>query len=161
MKIEHNSVVRFHYRVGEAGQTPGESSFEGDPIAALIGHGSLVPGLEQGLLGREAGERLELTLTPELAYGERVEDRRQRLPKKYFGDARLSPGQRVTLNTRSGPRSATVEKVGLSVVDVDLNHPLAGKTLHFEIEIVSVRPATESEVAHRHVHGDGGHDHAD
>lgn len=156
MKIEHNTVVHFHYRVGEPGQPASESSFEREPIAALIGHGQIIPGMEEALAGREAGDRFEITLTPEQAYGQRDESRVQRLPKKHFGHLRLRPGQQVTLNTRQGPRPVTVRKVGVSVVDVDLNHPMAGRTLAFEIEVVSVRAATEQEIAHRHVHGDGG-----
>jgi FKBP-type peptidyl-prolyl cis-trans isomerase SlyD len=65
----------------------------------------------------------------------------------------------VVLNTNFGPRAVTIEKVGMSVVDVDLNHPMAGKDLHFDIEVVEVREATAEELEHGHVHGDGGHQH--
>jgi FKBP-type peptidyl-prolyl cis-trans isomerase SlyD len=65
----------------------------------------------------------------------------------------------VVLNTNFGPRAVTIEKVGMSVVDVDLNHPMAGKDLHFDIEVVDVREATVEELEHGHVHGDGGHHH--
>ena len=65
----------------------------------------------------------------------------------------------VVLNTNVGPRAVTIEKVGMSVVDVDLNHPMAGKDLHFDIEIVDVREATQEEIEHGHVHGEGGHEH--
>lgn len=159
MKIENNTVVRFHYSVSEPGQPVSETSFERDPIAILVGHGNIIPGMEQALLGREAGERFEVTLPPEQAYGVREDGRTQRLPKKHFGNLRLQPGQQVTLDTRFGPRPVTIDKVGVSVVDVDLNHPMAGKTLHFDIEIVEVRAASETEIAHKHAHGDGGHAH--
>jgi len=65
----------------------------------------------------------------------------------------------VVLQTKFGPRAVTIEKVGMSVVDVDLNHPMAGKDLDFDIEIVEVREASADELAHGHVHGDGGHHH--
>jgi FKBP-type peptidyl-prolyl cis-trans isomerase SlyD len=65
----------------------------------------------------------------------------------------------VILNTSHGQRAVTIQKVGMSVVDVDLNHPMAGKALHFDITIVDVRAASEEELAHGHVHGDGGHHH--
>lgn len=159
MKIAPDTVVRFHYRVGEPGQAASESSFESEPVAALIGHGNIVPGLEDALLGREAGERFEVTLTPRQAYGERIEGRIQRLPRKHFGNRRVRAGERVMLDTRFGPRPATVTKVGVSVVDVDLNHPMAGRSLHFEVEVLEVRAATAEEIAHRHVHGPGGHEH--
>lgn len=85
----------------------------------------------------------------------------QRVPKKHFGKQRLAPGMQVMLNTNFGPRPVTVHKVGMSVVDVDLNHPMAGKDLHFDVEIVSVREAQAVEIEHGHVHGDGGVDHGD
>jgi len=93
------------------------------------------------------------------AYGERREGMSQRVPKKHFGDQKLSVGQQVVLNTSFGPRAVTIEKVGMSVVDVDLNHPMAGKDLQFDIEIVDVREAQPEEIEHGHVHGDGGHHH--
>jgi len=65
----------------------------------------------------------------------------------------------VVLNTNFGPRAVTIQKVGMSVVDVDLNHPMAGKDLHFDIEVVDVREASPEEIEHGHVHGDGGHEH--
>lgn len=159
MQIAHEHIVRFHYQVGESGQPAQESSFEGEPIAVLIGHGNIIPGLEQALIGHGAGDRFEVTVAPADAYGERREDLTQRIPRKHFGAARLQPGQQVRLDTRFGPRMVTVHKVGMSVVDVDLNHPMAGKTLHFEIEIVEVRAASAEEIAHGHVHGEGGHHH--
>jgi FKBP-type peptidyl-prolyl cis-trans isomerase SlyD len=79
------------------------------------------------------------------AYGEYREGLQQRIPKKHFGDAKLQPGQQVVLQTNFGPRAVTVKKVGMSVVDVDLNHPMAGKDLHFDVEIVDVREATRKK----------------
>ena len=160
MKIDKNSVVRFHYTVSEAGQPPTESSKDRDePLAILFGHGNIIPGLEKAMEGREAGDTFSADVPAAEAYGERREGLGQRIPKKHFGDARLEPGMQVVLNTNFGPRAVTVEKVGLTTVDVDLNHPMAGKDLHFDIEIVEVREATPEELEHGHVHGDGGHHH--
>ena len=159
MKIEDNRVVRFHYTVSEAGQGQIESSREMEPISALIGHGNLIAGLEDAMKDREAGDRFEVTLAPEQAYGQRNEGMVQRVPRKHFKGARLAPGMQVTLPTDQGPRMMTVKKVGISVVDVDLNHPMAGKNLSFDVEIVDVREASEEEIAHKHVHGEGGHAH--
>ena len=91
--------------------------------------------------------------------GERREGLSQRIPKKHFGEQKLEPGMQVVLQTNFGPRAVTIEKVGMSVVDVDLNHPMAGKDLHFDVEIVDVREATPEEAEHGHVHGEGGHHH--
>ncbi|MBL8262978.1 MAG: peptidylprolyl isomerase [Xanthomonadaceae bacterium] len=159
MKIQKDSVVRFHYTVGEVGQPANESSNGGDPLAILIGHNNIIPGLEKAMEGREAGEKFEVDVPAAEAYGERREGLSQRIPKKHFGEQRLMPGMQVVLQTNFGPRAVTIEKVGMSVVDVDLNHPMAGKDLHFDIEIVEVREASTEEVEHGHVHGEGGHQH--
>ena len=159
MKIEKDRVVRFHYTVSEAGQAPLESSKEREPLAILVGHVNIIPGLEQAMDGREAGESFSVDVAAADAYGERRDGMTQRVPKKHFGAEKLAPGMQVVLNTNFGPRAVTVEKVGMSVVDVDLNHPMAGKDLHFAIEIVEVREASAEEVEHGHVHGDGGHHH--
>jgi len=159
MKIEKDRVVRFHYTVAEQGQEALESSKEREPLAILIGHGNIIPGLEKAMEGREAGDSFAVDVAAADAYGERRDGLTQRVPKKHFGAQRLEPGMQVVLNTNFGPRAVTIEKVGMSVVDVDLNHPMAGKNLHFDVEIVDVREAKPEEVEHGHVHGDGGHEH--
>ena len=160
MKIEKDRVVRFHYAVAESGQESVENSKDaGQPLAILFGHGAIIPGLEKAMEGREAGESFSADVPSAEAYGERREGMVQRVPKKHFGNQKLVPGEQVVLQTNFGPRAVTIEKVGMSVVDVDLNHPMAGKDLHFDVEIVEVREANEEEVQHGHVHGDGGHHH--
>ena len=159
MKIEKDRVVRFHYSVAEQGQAAIESSQGREPLPILYGHGNIIPGLEKAMDGREAGESFSVDVPAAEAYGEKREGLSQRVPKKHFGEQRLAPGMQVVLNTNFGPRAVTIEKVGMSVVDVDLNHPMAGKDLHFEVEIVDVREASEEELQHGHVHGEGGHAH--
>jgi FKBP-type peptidyl-prolyl cis-trans isomerase SlyD len=159
MKIEENSVVRFHYSVSEPGQPAIESSRDREPLAVLIGHGNIIPGLETAMKGRESGEKFEVTVEPAEAYGERRDGLVQRVPRKHFKGAHLAPGMQVVLPTAMGPRAMTVHKVGMSVVDVDLNHPMAGKTLSFDVEIIEVREATGEEKEHGHVHGEGGVQH--
>lgn len=159
MKIGKDCVVRFHYTVSEAGSEPLESSKEREPLAILIGHGNIIPGLEKAMDGREAGDSFGADVAAADAYGEKRDGLSQRVPKKHFGSQRLEPGMQVVLNTNFGPRAVTVQKVGMSVVDVDLNHPMAGKDLHFDVEIVEVREASKEELEHGHVHGAGGHQH--
>lgn len=159
MKIEKDRVVRFHYTVSEVGQEPIESSRDRDPLTILIGHGNIIPGLENAMMDKEAGDSFGVDVAAADAYGERREGMTQRVPKKHFGNTRLQPGQQVVLQTNFGPRAVTVQKVGMSVVDVDLNHPMAGKDLHFDVEIVDVREASPEEIEHGHVHGEGGHHH--
>lgn len=162
MKVEQNKVVSFHYTVTDGGSEPVDSSRErGEPLTILVGHGNIIAGLENALLGRSAGERFEVSVAPADGYGEWRANFTQRVPKKYFQDAdNLRPGDSTVLNTReAGPRMVVVHKIGSSVIDVDLNHPLAGKTLQFDVEITDVRDATPEEIAHRHAHGSGGHEH--
>ena len=159
MKIEKDRVVRFHYTVSEVGGEPMESSKEREPLAILAGHGNIIPGLEKAMEGREAGDSFGTDVPAAEAYGEKRDGLSQRVPKKHFGAQRLEPGMQVVLNTNFGPRAVTIQKVGMSVVDVDLNHPMAGKDLHFDIEVVEVREASAEELEHGHVHGEGGHQH--
>ena len=164
MKIEKDRVVRFHYTlfeggVAEQGSDALETSKDREPLAILAGHGNIIPGLEQAMEGHEAGDKFAVDVPAAEAYGEKREGLTQRVPKKHFGEQRLAPGMQVVLNTNFGPRAVTIEKVGMSVVDVDLNHPMAGKDLHFDIEIVDVREASAEELEHGHVHGEGGHQH--
>ena len=156
MNIEKNKVVSFHYTVFEADGNQVESSKEGGtPLYVLYGAGNIIPGLEKALEGKAAGDHVEATVEPSEAYGERDENLIQRVPKKRFGNAKLVPGQTVMVQTQQGPRPLTVLKVGMSVVDVDLNHPMAGKTLRFEVDILDVRDATEEEIEHRPAHPPG------
>ena len=161
MQIAKDTVVSMHYTVSdETGEI--ESSLKsGQPIQALIGHGGIIPGLEKALIGHEVGDQVAADIHPAEAYGERKEGQMQRVPKKYFRDgARLKPGMITNLAMKEGgQRSVVVVKVGSSVIDVDLNHPLAGKTLHFDVEILEIREASAEEISHRHVHGPGGVDH--
>ena len=157
MKIEKDRVVSFHYTVSEQGQESLESSEGRDPLVILVGHQNIIPGLETAMDGREAGDKFEVDVAAADAYGEKREGLTQRIPKKHFEGQRLEPGMQVILQTNFGPRAVTIQKVGMSVVDVDLNHPMAGKDLHFAIEIVDVREASAEEVEHGHVHGEGGH----
>ena len=160
MQVDKDKVVTFHYHLTDPQGNAIDSSHEREPLAILFGHGAIIPGLEQAIAGHVAGDRFDVTVPPEQGYGARRDDHTQRVPKKYFRDAdHLKPGMITVLRTEGGYRQVTVLKVGSSVVDVDLNHPMAGQTLHFAIEVVDVRDATAEELEHGHVHGPGGHDH--
>ena len=159
MKIEKDRVVQFHYAVSEQGDAPVESSEGREPLAILAGHGNIIPGLEKAMEGHEAGDKFSADVAAAEAYGEIQPNLTQRVPKKYFKDVKLVPGMQAVLPTNFGPRAVTVQKIGMSVVDVDRNHPMAGKDLSFEIEVVEVREASAEELEHGHVHGEGGHHH--
>jgi len=168
LRVEANRVVAFHYRLCEVRQDGSyspwiESSFGRQPLFYLHGHGNVVPGLEQAMAGKKAGDMLSITLQPEQAYGFRTSNELARLPIKHLHNAppakSLVPGVIVGVRTQQGVRNALVVKVGRFNVDVDTNHPFAGRTLHYQIEVLGVRHASAEEVAHRHVHGPGGHQH--
>ena len=160
MNIENRKVVTFHYTLSDEQGEQLESSREGDPMTYLHGAGNIIPGLEKAMAGKAAGDRFEVKVEPAEAYGERNENGIQRIPAKHFKQAgRLKPGQVVVIQTKQGPRQLTVVKVGRFNVDVDTNHPMAGLSLTFDVEVTDVRDATDEEASHGHVHGKGGVEH--
>ena len=161
MKVERHRVVTFHYTLsGEDGEQM-ESSRGREPMSYLHGAGNIIPGLEKAMEGRAAGETFQVTVEPAEGYGEWEEGRIHRVPVKRLDQPakRLKPGQPVMIQTQQGQMQATVVKVGRFNVDLDANHPLAGKTLTFDVEVTDVREATGEEVSHGHVHGPGGVEH--
>jgi FKBP-type peptidyl-prolyl cis-trans isomerase SlyD len=156
--IGDDSVVSFHYTLRDDTGSFNESSEGGSPVVYLHGRSSIVPGLESQLTGKKSGDKLTAVVPPEQGYGPRNENAVQRVPLKHLATrGPIAPGQMVVVNTSEGGRQARVLKVGHFNADLDLNHPLAGKTLTFDIEIVDVRAATEEELAHGHAHGPHGH----
>ena len=160
MQITDNTVVYFHYTLTSENGDTVETSREGGPSAYLHGAANILPGLEKALAGKATGDTVEVTLPPEQAYGPIQPDRVQRVPVKHLiFKGKLRPGLAVQVNTADGRRPATVVKAGKFSADIDTNHPLAGQTLTFTIDIVELREASAEERAHRHVHGPGGHQH--
>ena len=160
MLIADKKVASFHYTLSNEQGEQIESSRERQPMSYLHGARNIIPGLEKALTGKAAGDQFEVTLAPAEAYGERRSDGIQRIPAKHFRDAKhLRPGQRVSIQTRQGEMQAVVVKLGRFNVDVDTNHPLAGQTLTFDVEVTGVRDATAEEISHGHVHGPGGVEH--
>lgn len=159
LTVARDRVVRFHYTITDAEQNELESTHNGDPMAILYGHGNVLKGVETALEGASEGDRLSVSLSAADAYGERREDWTQRVSKKYLPKGRHQPGMVVQLHTEQGARPVTIIKVGNKVVDVDLNHPFAGKDMTFDLDIVEIREAAAEEISHGHVHGPGGHHH--
>ncbi len=168
LAIADDCAVAFHYKLcevlpnGEHGPWLEQSA--GDrPLWYLHGHANVISGLEAALTGKKVGDKIEITLSPEQAYGERRSNSLQRVPIKHLHlnptQKKLAPGMVVAVQTHRGVISALVVKAGRFNVDIDTNHPFAGRTLHYEVEIVEVRKASAEEVAHRHVHGPGAHHH--
>ncbi|MFB9887717.1 FKBP-type peptidyl-prolyl cis-trans isomerase [Balneatrix alpica] len=156
MQISQHKVVSIHYTLrNEAGEEL-DSSVGGNPLQYIQGVGNLIPGLEQALEGRQAGEKLDVKIAPEDAYGERQDSLIQSVPRAAFGGVEeIQPGMRFHAETDHGPHVVVVVHADDENVVVDGNHPLAGETLHFAVEIQEVRDASEDELAHGHVHGPG------
>ncbi len=160
MSISQDQVVSIHYTLRDEAGDIIDRSPEGEPLAYLHGRGNLIPGLERELTGRKPGDRLQVEIAPADAYGEYDRELVQRVPRRALkGIADVRIGMRLQAQTPEGPRAVTVTQISGDLVTLDGNHPLAGKKLHFEVEIAAVRPATEEELAHGHVHGPGGHHH--
>ncbi|MBQ0764422.1 FKBP-type peptidyl-prolyl cis-trans isomerase [Marinobacter psychrophilus] len=158
MPIEKNQVVLFHYSVSDDQGKVVENSRGGEPNVYLHGHGGIIRGLEEALQGRDAGESFSVTITSEKAYGPRKADSIQRVPIKHLiGAKRWKRGMVAQVKTEQGQRHVIVVKVGLKFADIDNNHPMAGKTLTFDVDIIEVRAASSEEIAHGHAHGPGGH----
>jgi FKBP-type peptidyl-prolyl cis-trans isomerase SlyD len=161
MQIGTGTVVNFFYTLKDEAGVVLETNRKAEPQACLIGRRNILPGLEAALLGKSVGATVNVTLPPEQAYGPRRDNAEHRVPIKHLVQApkKLLPGLVVSLNTKEGTRSARIIKVGKFNVDVDANHPYAGQTLVFELEVVEVREASQEEQAHGHAHGAGGHHH--
>jgi FKBP-type peptidyl-prolyl cis-trans isomerase SlyD len=161
MQIEKDCVVSFHYQLtDDAGKALESSRDDGVPAAYLHGHRNIIRGLEESMEGRKAGDTYTVTVEPSQGYGLRREGSQQRVPIKHLlNKGKIKPGQIVSIQTEKGVRQGLAVKVGKFNVDVDTNHPLAGKTLVFEVEVIEVRKASAEEISHGHAHGVGGHQH--
>lgn len=157
MKIEKNTVATVNYALkNDAGETI-DSSEEAGPIMLLAGAGEMIPGLEKALEGREKGDKFNVTIQPEDAYGERNDQMIERVPRANFpGIEDIEAGMMFqTMDNAEQPMVVRVLEVDDEFVTVDGNHPMAGAVLNFDLEVVDVRAATEEEIANGHVHSPG------
>ncbi|PWI33684.1 peptidylprolyl isomerase [Vibrio albus] len=157
MKIEKNSVASLAYQVKlEDGVVVDQSTAEA-PIDYLHGHNNLIPGLEKELEGKAVGDKFSVTIAAEDAYGEYNDALVQRVPANVFqGVENVEVGMRFMAETDQGPIQVEVTEVDGEDVVVDGNHMLAGKSLSFDVEVVGIRAATDTEVEHGHIHQEGG-----
>ncbi len=156
MQIAKHSVVSFHYTLNDPDGVLLDTSAGREVFAYLHGAGHIVPGLEEQMEGRTKGDTMEVVVQPEKGYGELDESLLQRVPKDRFGDQAVEAGMQFQTPDN---RVWSVVEVNHGDVVLNGNHPLAGVTLHFKVEITDVREATADEIAHGHVHGPGGHHH--
>lgn len=155
MSITAHQVVTLHYVLSDVlsdGSTRvlDDSNARDKPLEYLHGHDNILPGLEQALVGKDAGAELSVTLMPADAYGLRNEALLQTVSRASFGSAELAPGSRFQTEGEAGPQIVTVLSIEGDKVNVDTNHPLAGHTLRYQVNILEVREATRAELAKGH-----------
>lgn len=155
--ISKDSAVTFHYTLTDDDGQLIDQSQEGQPLAYLHGHQNIIPGLEAQLEGKSVGDKVQAVVEPADAYGEFLEEAVQEVPRENFqGVDNIEPGMQFQSQAGDQVMLVTVKDVTDDMVIVDANHPLAGKRLHFDVEITDVRVATADELNHGHVHGVGG-----
>jgi len=160
MQITNNKVVQMHYKLTDDQGNVIDSSEGREPLSYLQGAGNIIPGLEKQMEGKSAGDKFKAVVEPAEGYGEYDESLMQVVPKSGFqGDMEPEVGMQVQVGTQQGTTIASIAKIDGEEVTLDMNHPLAGMRLNFDVEVVDVRDATEEELAHGHVHGPGGHEH--
>ncbi len=158
--IAKDTAVKFNYTLKDDEGNVLDQSQEGQPLAYLHGHSNIIPGLEQQLEGKSAGETVNAVVEPADGYGEYQEQAVQKVPRDNFqGVEDIQPGMQFQSEAGGQVMLVTVTDVNDQEVTVDANHPLAGKRLTFDVEIQEVRAATEDELNHGHVHGAGGVEH--
>lgn len=158
MHIAKDTVVSIDYTLTDTDGTVLDSSIGQKPLDYLHGSGNIISGLEEALDGKHTGDSIKVSVPPEKGYGPRNEALSHKVPRKMFDTkSEIRPGMRFHAEAEHGEHTVTVTAVDAEHVTVDANHPLAGKTLNFEVSVVKVRAATPEELAHGHVHGADGH----
>lgn len=160
MQIDTHKVVTLNYTLTDSDGNVIDQSNDGS-FAYLHGANNIIPGLENALAGKKAGDNLDVSVPPAEGYGERDNGKTQDVPRDMFPqDTDIEPGMQFHAQGPNGESIVvTVTAVSEDTVTVDGNHPLAGVELNFAVEVVHVRDASQEEIEHGHVHGPGGHHH--
>ncbi|HEB82784.1 MAG TPA: peptidylprolyl isomerase [Gammaproteobacteria bacterium] len=160
MQIQPNAVVTLHYTLKDNEGTIIDQSDDGS-FLYLHGAMNIIPGLENALTGKSAGDEISVKVSPEEGYGAKDPARIQEVPKEMFENAAdIQPGMQFHAQGPDGNAVVvTVVEVKDDAVVIDGNHALAGMDLNFDVKVIDVREASEEEISHGHVHGPQGHDH--
>ena len=161
MTIAANKAVSIEYTLTNDDGDVIDSSAGGAPLVYLQGAGNIIPGLEKALIGKAVGDELDVSVEPEDAYGEYSAELVSTLSASMFeGVDQLEVGMQFHASAPDGQMQiVTIRDLDGDDVTVDGNHPLAGQRLNFKVKVVAIRDASEEEIAHGHVHGEGGHQH--
>lgn len=148
MKIEKNLFVAIEYCLSLDSGEEVDHSRSGNPLNFITGTGQIISGLEKEIMGMEAGNSANITVEPDDAYGPAREDLVHEIPRSQFpADADIKPGVKLQAQSPNGPIMIVIKTVENDTVTVDLNHPLAGQRLHFDVKIVEVREPSAQELS--------------
>jgi len=159
MKVGLNKVVAIHYTLTNNEGTVLDSSNGRGPLNFIHGLGHLIPGMEEGLHGKEVGNKFQLKVSPEKGYGNYQNEMVQQVPLSAFAGQEINVGMQFEAGSDEQRFLVNIKAIDAETVTVDGNHPLAGVELNFDIEVMEIREATDDEIAHGHVHGPEGHHH--
>jgi FKBP-type peptidyl-prolyl cis-trans isomerase SlyD len=146
MQIGNETVVTIHYTLTDAKGVVLDSSAGEEPLSFVHGAGTMIPGLEKALLGKSPGESMKISVAPADGYGLRDEDLVQKVPRKNFPVEDVEVGMHFQTRSPNGPRIITVLATDDENITVDANHPLAGATLNFDVQVLEVRAATPEDL---------------
>ncbi len=154
MQISDKHVVSMNYTLKDDQGTVLDTSENRDPLQFIVGSGMIIPGLEKELHGKEKGEKVSVTVQPKDGYGEYDDTQMIDVSKNQFQEGlEIKTGMQVQAQNPDGQvQILTIKDVKDDTVTLDANHPLAGQTLHFDVQIDDVREATDEELEHGHVH---------
>ena len=156
--VQNGVVVSMEYTLKIDGEVI-DSSEGQDPLEFLTGHGNIIPGLEDEMIGMKIGDSKDVVVAPADGYGEYDDEAFLDVPKNQFpAEMQVEEGMELTVRDDAGEgRYARIESVEDETVRLNFNHPLAGDELHFNVKVVSLREPTDEELEHGHVHADGHH----
>jgi FKBP-type peptidyl-prolyl cis-trans isomerase SlyD len=147
MEIADRRIATIHFTLFDPQGKQVASTHGHDPLVHIFGTGGIVPGLEKALAGKQAGDRFEVSVTPEEGFGAHHPELVQTLPRAMFNGAEAPVvGKQLLAQTARGPLDVVVTGVDADTITVDGNHPLAGKTFKVEVEVIDVRVATPQEL---------------
>ena len=158
MQVADNMAVSIHYTLTNDDGEVLDSSIGDEALVYLHGKGNIISGLEKALHGKVVGDKFNVRIAPEDAYGELMEEMIQVISRDMFeGIDNIEVGMQFHADVSSGSGVVTVVNIKDDDITIDGNHPLAGHALTFDVEVIDVRAATEEEAAHGHIHGAGCH----
>jgi FKBP-type peptidyl-prolyl cis-trans isomerase SlyD len=156
MQVARNKVVTISYELSDSGK----GKLEAGTLDYLHGFKNLMPALEKFLTDKKEGFSGKVEMGPRDAFGEVNPDMVMTIPKDQLEKPEeMQVGMQIELESEEGVIPAVVTAIGADSITVDGNHPYAGKTLTFDIKVLSIRDATAEELAHGHAHGAHGHHH--